>query len=221
MSKFLKHSVRQYIFIILSATILLCTLFSNSFANENIFIVEEVKTKGLIDKNFKRENHINKALSLSFEMLMSKVLVSSDLTKIKNVKIKEIKNLINSIQVLDEKYNKNQYESSFKIFYNEEKIKQLLINKSISFSQPKKISVVLLPTLFVDGKIKSFQENYFYNEWNKNKEKNKLIKFILPIDDLDDFLKIEKLKDTIEDLNMQEIAHKYDEKNYIFLVQFP
>ena len=190
MSKFLKHSVRQYIFIILSATILLCTLFSNSFANENIFIVEEVKTKGLIDKNFKRENHINKALSLSFEMLMSKVLVSSDLTKIKNVKIKEIKNLINSIQVLDEKYNKNQYESSFKIFYNEEKIKQLLINKSISFSQPKKISVVLLPTLFVDGKIKSFQENYFYNEWNKNKEKNKLIKFILPIDDLDDFLKI-------------------------------
>ena len=113
MSQYL-NKLKQYIFIIFTATILLSISFSKSFSQENIFTVEEVAIKGLIDKNFNREVYVNKAFNKSFKMLMSKILVSSDLIKIKNIKSKDIKYLINSFQVLSEDYNREQYEIKFK-----------------------------------------------------------------------------------------------------------
>ena len=133
MSKYLKQRLRQYIFIIFTATILLTISFSKAFPQENIFTVEEVVIKGLIEKNFNRDNYINRALNKSFKMLMSKILVSSDLTKIKNIKTKDIKYLVNSFQVLDEDYYEGKYEIKFKIFFNEKKIKDMLIKKRISY----------------------------------------------------------------------------------------
>lgn len=216
MFKFLKQSVRQYIFIIFTATILLIIPFSKSFSQENIFTVEEVIIKGLIDKNFNRDKYINKALKKSLKMLMSKILVSSDLTKIKNLKAQDIKYLINSFQVLKEDYDRDEYEIKLKIFYNEKKIKEMLRNKRISYSQPNRVKAVIIPALFIAGEIKSFQQNYFYKEWNKN-IKNELVEFIMPLEDLEDFSKIKKMKDKINDLNLIQIANKYNEENYIFL----
>ena len=216
MFKFLKQSVRQYIFIIFTATILLIIPFSKSFSQENIFTVEEVIIKGLIDKNFNRDKYINKALKKSLKMLMSKILVSSDLTKIKNLKAQDIKYLINSFQVLKEDYDRDEYEIKLKIFYNEKKIKEMLRNKRISYSQPNRVKAVIIPALFIAGEIKSFQQNYFYKEWNKN-IKNELVEFIMPLEDLEDFSKIKKMKDRIDDLNLIQIANKYNEENYIFL----
>ena len=216
MFKFLKQSVRQYIFIIFTATILLIIPFSKSFSQENIFTVEEVIIKGLIDKNFNRDKYINKALKKSLKMLMSKILVSSDLNKIKNLKAQDIKYLINSFQVLKEDYDRNEYEIKLKIFYNEKKIKEMLRNKRISYSQPNRVKAVIIPALFIAGEIKSFQQNYFYKEWNKN-IKNELVEFIMPLEDLEDFSKIKKMKDRIDDLNLIQIANKYNEENYIFL----
>ena len=216
MFKFLKQSVRQYIFIIFTATILLIIPFSKSFSQENIFTVEEVIIKGLIDKNFNRDKYINKALKKSLKMLMSKILVSSDLNKIKNLKAQDIKYLINSFQVLKEDYDRDEYEIKLKIFYNEKKIKEMLRNKRISYSQPNRVKAVIIPALFIAGEIKSFQQNYFYKEWNKN-IKNELVEFIMPLEDLEDFSKIKKMKDRIDDLNLIQIANKYNEENYIFL----
>ena len=216
MFKFLKQSVRQYIFIIFTATILLIIPFSKSFSQENIFTVEEVIIKGLIDKNFNRDKYINKALKKSLKMLMSKILVSSDLNKIKNLKAQDIKYLINSFQVLKEDYDRDEYEIKLKIFYNEKKIKEMLRNKRISYSQPNRVKAVIIPALFIAGEIKSFQQNYFYKMWNKN-IKNELVEFIMPLEDLEDFSKIKKMKDKINDLNLIQIANKYNEENYIFL----
>ena len=216
MFKFLKQSVRQYIFIIFTATILLIIPFSKSFSQENIFTVEEVTIKGLIDKNFNRDKYINQALKKSFKILMSKILVSSDLIKVKDLKTKDIKYLVNSFQVLKEDYDRDEYEIKFKIFYNEKKIKELLINKRISYSQPKRVKAVIIPALFIEDEIKRFQQNYFYKEWNKN-NKNQLLEFIMPLEDLEDFTKIKKMKDKIDDLNLKQIANKYNEENYIFL----
>ena len=216
MSQYL-NKLKQYIYIIFTATILLSISFSKSFSQENIFTVEEVVIKGLIDKNFNREVYVNKAFNKSFKMLMSKILVSSDLIKIKNIKSKDIKYLINSFQVLSEDYNREQYEIKFKIFFNEKKIKEILINRRISYSQPKKIKAVIIPALFIEDEIKNFQENYFYKQWNKS-EKNDLVEFILPIEDLEDLSRIDSMRDQIDDINIKQIANKYNEENYVFLL---
>ena len=214
--KYLTIFLREYIFIFLTATILLLTSFTKSFSEENVFTIGNVKVKGTIDLNFSRDKYLNEAFVNSFDILMSKVLLSKDLKKISNIKLRKIKNLIDSFQILEESYRKDEYKLSIKIFYNEKKVKQFLGKKNISFSQPENISAIFYPMLFVKNEIKNFNENYFYIKWNEVQIENESINFILPLEDLDDISKIIEMKNKIEDLNVDILINKYDIKNYIF-----
>ena len=216
MSKNLITTLREYIFVILAVTIFSLISFSKSFSEENVFIIDNVKVQGAIDVNFSRDKYINKAFLVSFEILMFRILLSKDLTKISNIKLDKIRNLIDSFQILEETYQKNEYKATFKIFYNDNKIKKLLIKKNISFSQPQNISAVFFPVLFVNDELQNFDENYFYNQWINVEIKNEPINFILPLDDLDDISKIKEMKNRIEEFNVGDLANKYNIKNYVF-----
>ena len=102
MHKFHISRYKKYIFIIFLTFILLVITFSKSFSQENIFVVDNIKVKGIIDSNFSRDKYINKAFLNSFELLKSRILLSKDLDKINNVKLKEIRELIKSFQILNE-----------------------------------------------------------------------------------------------------------------------
>ena len=208
--------LREYIFIFLTATIFIFTLFTKSFAEENIFTINNVIVKGTIDLNFSRNKYLNKAFTNSFEILMSKILLTRDFTKVNNTKLNQIKNLISSFQILEESYRKDEYKAIFKIFYNELEVKKFLSSKNISFSQPKKISAVFYPVLFVEDEYINFNKNYFYKKWNKVKIKNELISFILPIEDIDDIRNIKEIKNNFEILDIEHIINKYNTKNYVF-----
>ena len=162
MYRYLIIRLKKYFFIFLITNIFLLITFSKSISEENIFIVEDVKVSGPINLNFSRDQYINKAFLISFEMLMSKVLLSKDLSKINNIKLNKIKNLINSFQIIEETYRNDEYNASFKIYYSDIKIKKLLGSKNISFSEPKKITAVFFPILIVDEEVQDFYENFFY-----------------------------------------------------------
>ena len=216
MSKYLIARTGKYIFIILTATIFSLITFSKSFSEENVFIINNVKVEGAIDINFSRDKYINKVFLNSFKILMSKILLSRDLNKISNIKLNKIKNLINSFQILEESYRNDEYKATFKIFYNDIKVIELLKQKNISFSQPKNISAVFFPVLFVNEEIHDFYENFFYKQWTTVEINNELINFILPLEDLDDISKIKEMKNRIEELNIDDFVNKYNIKNYVF-----
>ena len=216
MSKYLIARLREYIFIILTATIFSLISFSKSFSEENAFIIDNVKVEGAIDINFSRNKYINKAFLNSFEILMSRILLSRDLNKINNIKLKKIKNLINSFQILEESYQSDEYKAIFKIFYNDIKVKKLLRQRNISFSLPKKISAVFFPILFVNEEIQYFNDNFFYKQWVTVEIKNELINFILPLENLDDISKLKEMKNGIDELNVDSFVNKYNIKNYVF-----
>ena len=216
MSKYLIARSGKYIFIILTATIFSLIAFSKSFSEENVFIINNVKVEGAIDINFSRDKYINKVFLNSFKILMSKILLSRDLNKISNIKLNKIKNLINSFQILEESYRNDEYKATFKVFYNDIKVIELLKQKNISFSQPKNISAVFFPILFVNGEIQDFYENFFYKQWTSVEINNELINFILPLEDLNDISKIKEMKNRIEELNIDDFVNKYNIKNYVF-----
>ena len=218
MFKILITKTREYIFIILTATIFLLTFTFESISEENIFIIDNVRVEGQLDVNFSRDRYINKAFLDSFQMLMSKILLSKDLTKLSNINIDHIKNLINSFQIKDESYQNDLYNAVFKIFYNDAKVKKLLVKENISYSEPKNISAVFFPVLFVNGKLLDFSENYFYKRWAAIEIENEIINFILPIEDLDDILKMEKMKNEIENFELEDLIEKYNTKNYAFVM---
>ena len=215
----LKYSItflREYIFIFLTATIFLFSTLSKSFSQESVFTINNVEVEGRIDLNFSREKYLNKAFLDSFEILMTKILLTKDLKKMRDIKLKKIKKMVSSFQILEESYSQDIYKINIKILYNDAKVKKLLGQKNILFSQPENISAVFYPILFIDGEIQSFNENFFYTNWKKVTIKNELINFILPLEDLEDISKIIEMKNSIEDLNIDLFVNKYDIKNYVF-----
>ena len=214
--KYLVDNLREYIFIFFTATIFLFILFTKSFSEENVFTINNVTVKGEIDLNFSREKYINKAFSNSFEILMNKILLSRDLTKMNNIKLKQIKSLINHFQILDESYRKDEYKAKIKIFYSDVKIKKFLRQKNISFSQPENISAVFFPVFFINDEMQNLNDNFFYKYWTEIEIKNELINFILPLEDLEDISKIMKMKNRIEELDVDTLVNKYDVKSYVF-----
>ena len=142
--------------------------------------------------------------------------MSKDINKVNDTKLVKIKNLISSFQIVEESYRKNEYRANIKVFYNDIKVKKFLGQKNISFSQPKNISALFFPILFVNDEIQDFYENFFYKQWTTVEINNELINFILPLEDLDDISKIKKMKNRIEELNIADFINKYDVKNYVF-----
>ena len=218
MYKYLLSNLREHIFIFLTVAVFSLLPFSKTLSSENVFVIDDIKVEGNFEINFSRDKYINKAFLKSYEVLMSKILLSSDFNKINDLELIEIKKLINSFQILEETYKKEKYKATFKIFYNDLKVKKLLGSKNISFSQPKNISALFYPVLIVDDEIKDFRENFFYNKWNKIKIKNELINFILPIEDLEDLQKIKKIKNKVEELNLESIVKTYNTNNYVFML---
>ena len=216
--KYFKIFLKEYIFIFLTATLFILFSSTKSFSEENIFTISNVEVKGSIDLNFSRDKYINKAFIESFKMITKKILLRRDLEKVSNLNLNKIKKLINSFQILEESYSKNEYKINVKIFYNESKIKQFLKQKNISFSQPKNVSAVFYPILYINNEIQTLNENFFYRNWVNAKIENELINFILPLEDLDDISKINKMKNNLDEIKIDTLVNKYNTKNYVFLL---
>ena len=65
-----------------------------------------------------------------------------------------------------------------------------------------------------------FSENLIFENWNKNKETNQLIEYILPTEDLEDINLIKKNYENIEQYNFKEITDKYFLKDSIIALIF-
>jgi len=217
MYKYLKDNFREYIFIILTATIFYGILFSKSLSDD-VFVIDNVIVEGKMDINFSRKNYIDKAFKESFNILKSKILLNKDLHKVKNVNLNTVKSLISKFQIIEESYKKRQYKAIYRIFYDTDKVKQLLKNKNISFSQPEDITVIFFPILFINNAVQSLDENFFYKRWSDIDVYNESINFILPIDDLEDFIKIKEIENNLENLNVNDFVNKYNIDNYAFAI---
>ena len=122
----LKHLItflREYIFIFLTATIFLFITFTKSFSEENVFTINNVEVKGTLDLNFSREKYLNIAFLNSFEILMTKILLSRDIKKTSDIKLEQIKKLIRSFQILEESYSKIYIKLKLKYYIMAKKLK--------------------------------------------------------------------------------------------------
>jgi hypothetical protein len=208
--------IKEYIFIFFASTIFFFISATNVLSEENVFIINSTEVKGKIKINFSREKYLDKAFSDSFQTLMKKILLTRDLRKVQNTNLKKIKNLIGSFQILEERYSSNKYRLKIKVYFNELEIKKFLSEKNISFVLLEETKAIFFPVLYIDDKIKNFDENFFYKNWKKLEIENEIINFILPLDDLDDILKIEKFKNSIDSINVDDLVNKYNVDNYIF-----
>ena len=144
-------------------------------------------------------------------------MTSSDRNKIKNINLKELKAMIDSFTISDEKFINNEYFAKLETSFNKKKILIFLEKKNIFPSLPIRNKILLVPIL-VDAEtddIYLFNKNIFYKKWNDEKKNYQLLEYLLPSEDLEDMNKIQEMSSSIESYDFINLIKKYDIKDYI------
>ena len=69
----------------------------------------------------------------------------------------------------------------------------------------------ILPLFVQSGEVNIFNNNYFYDNWNKNGNEN-LIEFILPIENIEVIENINRNKNNLIDVNLNDVFKEYSKK---------
>jgi hypothetical protein len=210
--------VNVYIYFILFS--LLIIFFSTTYSNANGFKVSDIKISSPFELNFEKNSVIDKGFETSFSDLISMITTSGDRKKIKNVSIKELKGMINSFTISDEKFINNEYFANLETTFNKKKILKFLENKNIFPSIPQRNKVLLFPILVEtkDNNIYLFNNNIFYDKWNEQKNSYDLLDYLLPSEDIEDLTELQKISKEIETYDFSNLINKYDIKDNIILI---
>ena len=173
-----KQLIKVYIFFI--SFVLFIIIFSTTYLNANIYKVSDIEISSPFELNFKKNLVIDQGFKISFINLLSMITTSGDRNKIKNISIKELKGMIDSFTISDEKFINNEYFAKLETTFNKKKILNFLERKSIFPSVPIRNKVLLVPIL-VDTETNSiylFNNNIFYKRWNDINKNYQLLRRI-------------------------------------------
>jgi len=186
----------------------------------NTFKVSDIEISSPFDLNFKKSRVIDDGFQKSFLNLLSMITTSGDKNKVKNISIKELKAMIDSFTISNEKFINNEYSAKLETRFNKKNILNFLEKKNIFPSIPIVNKVLLVPIL-VDTETDSiylFNDNIFYDKWNEEKKNYQLLNYLLPSEDLEDLNKLQEMSNSIETYDFINLITKYDLKDYIILI---
>ena len=209
---------KVYIFFISFALFII--IFSTTYSNANTFKVSNIEISSPFVVNFNKNRVIDVGFKASFLNLLSMITISSDSNKIKNIQIKELKSMIDSFTVSNERFINNEYFAKLETSFNKKKVLDFLERKNVFPSMPIKNKVLLVPIL-VDTEINNiylFNENIFYKNWNNETKNYQLLDYLLPSEDLEDLSLIQKKINSIEKYDFSNLIKKYDLKDYIISI---
>jgi len=205
---------KTYIFFFIT---LLFLNFTTSDVKASIFKVDDIEISEPFELKFNRYTVIDKAFVEAFDQLSKMIVLSDQEKKLKNTKISEIKNLIDSFNIKNEKFIQNSYSANFEVNFNKQNTLLFFEKKNIFPSIPRKKNILILP-IFIDLDLQTvnlFNQNPFFKEWVLNKKNYHLLNYILPNEDIDVISELNKNINNLEDYNYEDIIKKYNFNEYI------
>lgn len=207
-----------YIFFLILALSL--SFFSTSKAKE--FFINDIEIKEKLENDFNKENLINKGFQEAFTELMTKLVQSKNLNEVKSNNLNQIKSMIETFTVEEEKFINKTYNLKIGVSFNKKKIFEYLSSKNVFPSEIKEEDFLFFPILLdqANNDILIYSNNSFYDNWNSVEDKNFLVNYILPTEDLEDLNLIRKNYSEIENYNFENIIKKYSMQNSIVAIFF-
>ena len=217
---FLKKKYYSYLYNFFLVLVFFFNEFSTNIVFSKNYNVDNIKVEEVYDLNFDKSKVIDKAFEKAFNILVNKLIEKKDRLKIKNISLKDKKNLIENFSIADEKFISNYYIGNFNVQFNKRKIFNYLNKKSIIPSSPNQIEVFILPILIESNENEPIylNQNIFFNNWNFDIKNYHLIKYVLPNEDIEDYNIIKKNIKNIENYDFKEITKKYNLQNEIILI---
>ncbi|MDC3155423.1 hypothetical protein OA519_00445 [Candidatus Pelagibacter sp.] len=204
-----KHSKNLYIFFLFLSLVLF--FFSTDKVYAKSFNIKNIEVSKPFEINFDKNKVIDEGFIKAFSELISLITVSSDHKITKKIKLNQIKGMIESFSIREEKFIDEIYYVNLGVSFNKKKILNFLEKKNIFPSIPIKKKFLLIPIIIEENKenLLVFSNNKFYDEWNNDSESFYLIEYILPTEDLEDLNLIKKQYNLIEQYDFKEITSKY------------
>ena len=204
-----KHSKNLYIFFLFLSLVLF--FFSTDKVYAKSFNIKNIEVSKPFEINFDKNKVIDEGFINAFSELISLITVSSDHKIIKKIKLSQIRGMIESFSIKEEKFIDEIYYVNLGVSFNKKKILNFLEKKNIFPSIPIKKNFLFIPIIIEENKenLLVFSNNKFYDEWNNYSESFYLIEYILPTEDLEDLNLIKKQYDLIEQYDFKEITSKY------------
>ena len=208
-------------YIIFFSTVLFFN-FSSTELKSSIFSVNDIEITEPFELNFKKEKVVDKAFIEAFKRLMKMTVISSEEIKLSRIKNNEIKNLIDSFKIKDERFIKNYYSAKFDVNFNKQNTLLFFEKKNIFPSLPKKKSIFILPILIdtTNTTVNLFNQNPFFFKWLDGTSKHFLLDYILPTEDIDIINTLNQNIENLENYNYSNIINKYNVKDFIVCLIF-
>ena len=185
--------------------------FSTAGVRAKAFLIDEIQVSEKLENNFNKEALINQGFEKAFSELINKLVKSTDLNKTVNTSLNEIKSMIETFTIKEEKFVNKIYYLNLGVSFNKKKIFNYLEKKNVFPSQIIKNKFLFIP-IIVDQKnsdVLIFSNNPIYENWNEVKNKNFLIEYLLATEDLEEFSLIKENFSDLENYDFKEIIKKY------------
>ena len=209
-----------YIFFLILALNL--SFFSTNKVEAKAYLIDEIEISEKLLNNFNKDILINKGFKKGFQELMEKLVQSKDLYKLKDTKLNEIKSMVETFSIKEEKFINENYSLILGVSFNKKKIFNYLDSKNISPTQIINEKFLFIPIIIDQSNtdLLVFSNNPIYYNWKKKDKKSYLIDYILPTEDLEDLNLIKKNYSELENFNFEEIIEKYFLDNSIIALFF-
>ena len=131
-------------FIFLSLTLF---FFSTDKAEARAFSINNIEISKPFEMNFDKNKVIDEGFTKAFFKLISLITISSDHEKVKNIKLNQIKGMIESFTIKEEKFINETYYMNLGVSFNKKKVFNYLEEKNIFPSIPEKKKFLFIPII--------------------------------------------------------------------------
>ena len=196
--------------------------FSTGKSHAKTFSINDIEISTPFEINFNKNQIIDKGFIDAFNELIMSIVQSKDQPKLKNISVNQIKGMIETFSIKEERFIEEIYYLTLNVSFNKRNIFDFLESKNIYPSLPIKKNFLFIP-VFVDqnkNQVSMFSENKLFINWNLNNKKYSLLNYILPTQDLDDFSSIKNNINNLETYDFKEILDKYNIDDHIIMIVF-
>jgi len=218
-NKIIHLKILYIFFLILSLNIF---FFSTDELEGKAFDINNIDISKPFEINFDKNEVIDQGFKKGFLELISLIINSEDTKKINQIKLNEIKSMIESFSIKEEKFINQIYYVKLDVAFNKRKIFNYLEKNNIFPSIPLKKKFLFIPIIINESQrdLLIFNNNKVFDNWNNDLKNYHLIQYILPTDDLEDLNLIKNKFDDIEQYNFREITKKYNLEHSIIALIF-
>ena len=207
----------KHLYIFFSALSLIIFFFSTEAVKAKSFEINDIEISQPFEINFDKNKVIDLGFKNAFFELIYSLIKSSDFEKIDSVKLNEIKSMVETFSIKEEKFIDQKYHLNLGVSFKKKKIFKYLEKKNIFPSQIIKERFLFIPIIINEkgNNISIFSNNPIYDNWNDITKRYHLINYLLPSEDLEDLNLIKEKLDLLETYDFNDITKKYFLKNSI------